>query len=292
MPAYITHYTCGILNYRDLKDGNVKNRIKSQPHAYCVGLAGPDVFFYDFFDLLRPGTSIGTMLHEENTGLFLKNLFLCTNSFAGKQREIALSYYIGFVGHYMLDCNAHPLVYEVTGNDNKKNLAAHFRYEGAMDVYIAGEFLRRDVAKISAPRLTHLNRTEQVTIKKLLKKALNLTYKERHPISHLQISINFFCYHLITFLIKDDSGIRERLYGPIEKRLLGFSFSSALFVNDNTYDVTKTDYLMFRERFKQGLQDYKACMKILEDVLQEKTDRQKLFDCIGNRSYHTGEDVS
>ena len=48
MPAYITHYTCGILNYRDLKDGNVKNRIKSQPHAYCVGLAGPDVFFYDF----------------------------------------------------------------------------------------------------------------------------------------------------------------------------------------------------------------------------------------------------
>ena len=292
MPAYITHYTCGILNYRDLKDGNVKNRIKSQPHAYCVGLAGPDVFFYDFFDLLRPGTSIGTMLHEENTGLFLKNLFLCTNSFAGKQREIALSYYIGFVGHYMLDCNAHPLVYEVTGNDNKKNLAAHFRYEGAMDVYIAWEFLSRDVEKISAPRLTHLNRTEQVTIKKLLKKALNLTYKERNLISHLQISINFFCYHLITFLIKDDSGIRERLYGPIEKRLLGFSFSSALFVNDNTYDVTKTDYLMFRERFKQGLQDYKACMKILEDVLQEKTDRQKLFDCIGNRSYHTGEDVS
>ena len=93
-------------------------------------------------------------------------------------------------------------------------------------------------------------------------------------------------------MIKDDSGIRERLYGPIEKRLLGFSFSSALFVNDNTYDVTKTDYLMFRERFKQGLQNYKSCMKILEDVLQEKTDRQKLFDCIGNRSYHTGEDVS
>lgn len=291
MPAYITHYTCGILNFRDLEDGNVKDIIRRHPHAYCVGLAGPDVFFYDFFDLLRPGMSIGTMMHEENTGLFLKNLFLCASSFTGKQREIAFSYYVGFVGHYMLDCNAHPLVYEVTGNDTKKNLAAHFRYEGAMDVYIARGLLGRDVTKISAPQLTHLKRREEATIKRLLKSALNLTYQGRHPISYLQISINFFCYHAITFLIKDDSGIREKLYGPVEKRLLGFSFASALFVNNNTYDVTKTDYLMFRERFKQGLQDYKACMKILGDVLKEKTDIQNLFDCIGSRSYHTGEDI-
>ena len=291
MPAYITHYTCGIINYRELKEGNVKDIIRRQPHAYCVGLAGPDVFFYDFFDLIRPGISIGTMLHEKNTGLFLKNLFLCANSFTGKQKEIALSYFIGFVGHYMLDCNAHPLVYEVTGNDTKKNLAAHFRYEGAMDVFIAREFLGRDVAKISAPRLTHLKRREEATIKRLLKSALNRTYQGRHPVSYLQISVNFFYYHLITFLIKDDSGIREKLYGQVEKRLLGFSFAAALFVNNNTYDVTKTDYLMFRERFKQGLQDFEACMLILEDVLQGKADKQKLFACIGSRSYHTGEDV-
>ena len=291
MPAYITHYTCGILNYRELKEGNVKDIIRRHPHAYCVGLAGPDVFFYDFFDLIRPGMSIGTMMHEEHTGLFLKNLFLCANSFAGTQREIALSYFTGFVGHYMLDCNAHPLVYELNGNDTKKNLGAHFRYEGAMDVYIAREFLGRDVSKISAPRLTHLKHKERATIKKLLRNALNFTYQERHPVSYLQISINFFCYHVITFLIKDDSGIREKLYGPIEKSLLGFSFSSALFVNNNTYDVTKTDYLMFRERFKQGLQDFKVCTSVLEDVLHKKADRQKLFDCIGSRSYHTGEDV-
>lgn len=291
MPAYITHYTCGILNYRDLKDESVKDIIRRHPHAYCVGLAGPDVFFYDFFDLIRPGTSIGTMLHEENTGLFLKNLFLSANSFTGRQREIAISYYAGFVGHYVLDCNAHPLVYEVTGNGTQKNLAAHFRYEGAMDVYIVREFLGRDVTKISAPRLTHLKRSEEATIKRLLKSALNLTYQDRHPISYLQISINFFCYHAITFLIKDDSGVREKLYGPIERKLLGFAFASALFVNNNTYDVTKTDYLMFRERFKQGLQDFEACMSVLGDVLQEKADNKKLFDCIGSRSYHTGEDI-
>lgn len=291
MPAYITHYTCGILNYRESKDGSMKDIIRRHPHAYCVGLAGPDVFFYDFFDLIRPGMSIGTMLHEEKTGLFLKNLFLCANELTGAKKEIALSYFIGFVGHYMLDCSAHPLVYELTGNDTKKNLASHFRYEGAMDVYIAREFLGRDVAKISAPRLTHLKRREEATIKRLLKSALNRTYQDRHPISYLQISINFFCYHAITFLIKDDSGIREKLYGPIEKRLLGFAFASALFVNNNTYDVTKTDYLMFRERFKQGLQDFKTCMSVLDDVLQAKACNQKLFDCIGSRSYHTGKDI-
>lgn len=291
MPSYITHYTCGVLNYKKLSEGTVKNIIDGAPHAYCVGLAGPDLFFYDFLALLDMDNGTGSVIHKEKTGEFLKNMYEYAIGLPIGKREIALSYYIGFVGHYMLDCNAHPLVFETVGKGTKKRLGQHFCYEAAMDVFTAQCYLLKPVRELNCFNLTRLSAKEERIIFDVVKHVFNKTYGEKISLHNLELASLFFNYHLFTFLLRDKGQVKEGILGRLEKLVFGFRFASPLFINQNTYQYDQRDYNIFRKQFKKGVKEYIHCMPVLENVLNGVEPEENLLCTIGNRSYHTGKEL-
>lgn len=288
MPAYITHYTCGILNYRKLPEGTIKNLIDAAPHAYCIGLAGPDLFFYDLFALKDLDHGTGSIIHEEKTGLFMRNMYQYANGLPIGEREIALSYFIGFVGHYILDCNAHPFVFQISGRGTKENLGKHFCYEAAVDAYTARCYLNKPVRDVDCFKLTHLSRKEERIIFDMIYHVFHETFDNEYGLHKAMLKLLFFNYHLFNLLLKDQYGIKEWLFGPLEKIIFGYSFVAGLFINQNTYHITQKDYNLFRKVFKTGVKEYMNCMPELEKMIHLDSDGEAFFELIGNRCYHTG----
>lgn len=138
MPAFLTHYACGVVNFNDMKDGAVRESISAHKGAYGMGLAGPDVYFYSMAEAFRPGMTIGRTLHKYRCGAFLQALYRETEQYRGDDRKTAIAYFSGFLGHYALDSSAHPLIFRETEDScEKRQLGKHFRFEAAIDAYTA-----------------------------------------------------------------------------------------------------------------------------------------------------------
>lgn len=67
MPGFTTHYIGGILTLSDFQRCNLKKSISSHRYAYQLGLQGPDIFFYNLFDLLsKSHPPLGAIMHTKN----------------------------------------------------------------------------------------------------------------------------------------------------------------------------------------------------------------------------------
>lgn len=104
MPAATTHFEFSKDVYR-LLDETTKNRITNLPLFY-LGSEGPDLFFFSHYVALPNSLKkYGEYMHDHNvkeTIEFMKKYCSFHN--------MLYSYYAGFVCHYALDSNAHPLI--------------------------------------------------------------------------------------------------------------------------------------------------------------------------------------
>lgn len=288
MPGYSTHYVCGVLAYRKINSGRIKECIKRYKRSYAVGLAGPDIFFYCIPDIL-PEHSHGVTLHEERTGIFLQNLFRETSALTGEKRKIAEAYFTGFVGHYMLDASCHPLVYEIAEDKDKRLCSAkHFMYESAMDEFACRRYLKRGAVDLTGVTAGKLSRQEREVITGLWVKVFRNTYEAELSYFHMKTVLFFF--RTVSFLIKDKKGYKEKFLGAVEKKLLGFAYISPLFVNGNTYGFNKFHWEAFNKLFLHGESDFIETVPFIEKACNNDKEADRLFGILGNRSYHTGED--
>lgn len=289
MPAYYAHYIGGVENYKKLEAGVVKESIASHKGVYCFGLAGPDIFFYCIPDMLTGNHKAGSLMHEHRSGSFFQNLFEEVVKQKGEARKIAISYLAGFIGHYELDCNCHPLVYSLIDSENEqKGMGEHFEYEAAMEVYACEHYLKKDMFEMDPLRVIQMNKREKQVLARILCNAYNRTYGAGE-ISLLYMKQVFFFYRLVSFLIKDDFGLKERFFAPIERTVLGYVVASPLFINSNKYKVTRSDWEVFNDCMERGIREYQALMKPLEAALIDPKKKTSFFVKLGNRSYHTGE---
>ncbi len=53
MPAFLTHYACGVESYNHCEEGVVKSCICAHKTVYNTALAGPDLFFYSPWESVR-----------------------------------------------------------------------------------------------------------------------------------------------------------------------------------------------------------------------------------------------
>ena len=289
MPALYTHYTCGLLNYRAMKKGYLKECIRAAEHAYSIGLAGPDIFFYSIPDRATMKESPGSLLHVEKTGEFLQHLFQEISLFKGHAKTIATAYFAGFVGHYELDCACHPIVYEHQDEEHGfKAMGQHFRYEAAMDAYCCETYLNRDMNEMNAAVLTDLTLQEKRVIARMVERAYRHTFPEK-KVSNFNMETVLSCYKLVTMLILDPAGWKEKLMLPVEKMIFKCPFASPLFINRNRYDVTEEDWKAFQVCFEQGRGELKKVTPHLERALLNPLVTEAFFDVLGNKSYHTGK---
>lgn len=179
MPAVATHYLFGQDVYRVLMKKNLKiaEIIKNNKKDYNLGLQGPDPLFY-----FRPYsknyvTEYGSEIHHLGGYLFLDDALEVLKKERLKRDvfpeypnnfDRILAYILGFINHYTLDSNAHPVINELVEYD----MVNHMKLEAELD----REMLLRKVLEIDAKK-----RREKY-LKKQSKKA-NKEGKEINAIS-------------------------------------------------------------------------------------------------------------
>jgi len=109
MPATYAHYTFGkeVLNRLE---GDVKRMILENLDLFNIGLHGPDILFY-----YKPLSSnfinkIGHDIHGLSAKLFFDNAKVIIENCPNKEK--ACSYIIGYICHFILDSECHPIVRE------------------------------------------------------------------------------------------------------------------------------------------------------------------------------------
>ena len=121
MPAATTHFEFAKDVYKTLDD-SLKEKITNLPLFY-LGSHGPDLFFFSHFSALPNSLKKnGNYMHSYN----VKETITFMKDYVSMQNML-YSYYAGFICHYALDSNEHPLI-------NKHAEMYHERYKSSVSI--------------------------------------------------------------------------------------------------------------------------------------------------------------
>ncbi|MBQ4342470.1 MAG: zinc dependent phospholipase C family protein [Erysipelotrichaceae bacterium] len=132
MPATYTH---GVYGKKVLEalDEQTRELIKKHRSLYDIGLSGPDILF--FYQPLKSNDikKIGYDMHDVAAReFFMKARRLIQES---EDPEAALVYVLGFINHFVLDSECHPLVNEA----EKQTGVTHTEIESELDAFLMRE---------------------------------------------------------------------------------------------------------------------------------------------------------
>jgi hypothetical protein len=110
MPTTYAHVSFGDRVF-DRLDDEIKELLTAHLSLFQIGLHGPDIFLY--YMPLRPDPikSIGRRMHKEPASRFLANGRIIQQE--SPYQDASTAYLLGFLCHFMLDSECHPLVREV-----------------------------------------------------------------------------------------------------------------------------------------------------------------------------------
>ena len=294
MPAFLAHYACGVVCCRDMAPGRLRDAIRMHSAVFGVGLAGPDLFFYSFYELLRPGMTLGRRIHKYRTQAFLRSMLHAALREKGEDKETALAYFAGFTGHYCLDAAAHPMIYRATERGGEKeSLGRHFRFEAALDNWCCRKYLARPIKKSHQMGLIRMSRAERAVVARVMASCCTEVFGDVYGrVSPLRMRLLLREYRLITGLIVDPSGFREWVMTGLEKRLLGFPWSAPLFINHNTYGISEKSLRQFDVRFARGREHFSKALPLIEEASRGGAEsEERLMRFLGNWSYHNGKEA-
>jgi hypothetical protein len=239
MPGFTTHYLFGAEAYKRLTSARGRRILREHHGAYALGLQGPDVFFYYLPSYLLHATNLGALAHEKETGAFFSNLLESRQHFAGNEEELATAdaYIAGFLGHYTLDCTAHPYVYAFTSY-NPQKAPKHTEYFGQhayLETEIDGELLweYRGIkpTRFRQNRTIHMRPMEKRVIAWMLTYAYHYTY---HVLVTPQIMRGAMRWMRTgTRLANDPTGQKKVMVRYVEKWILDRPFISPMLPSDH-----------------------------------------------------------
>lgn len=155
MPAMATHYLFGQDVYKALirKNIEIAEIVKNNKKDYNVGLQGPDLLFYYMPYKKNHVNEYGGEIHKLGGLIFLENALSVLKKEKIKKDlfpeyenyfDRILAYVLGFINHYTLDSNAHPVINELA----EYNIINHIKMETELD----REMLLSRVLDIDAKR--------------------------------------------------------------------------------------------------------------------------------------------
>lgn len=312
MPGFATHYLFGISTFHHIKDKVIHNVLKRHYHAYSLGLQGPDLFFY-YLPGFRKHPNPGSIAHNSRTGDFLRELIEGSQTFSKRgEREIALSYTAGFLGHYTLDTTCHPYIYFKTHyrENTPEYFGRHVYLETDIDQKLLMEKKNLLPSGFYQERTICLNHKERRVIARLLYFAyhkvfpdLKLTYPDMYAAT-LFMPFGVFILH-------DPYGKKKTFARKIEKRFVGYPYVSPLIPSDklrfttdplnrkhriwkNPWDTSIVSTDSFYDLFEKAQIKYLHRLELLAPLItSDQSPRrlqnlQKLTDDLGNCSYGSG----
>lgn len=123
MPALYAHFLFGE-KVKDLLPEKLMNLVEEHQKEYLLGLQGPDVLFY--YHPLRRRTVTGQKIHWEPASGFLENAACVLRE---DSDDGMLAYMIGFICHFTLDSDCHPIIRDYMEQDGLSHAALETEFD-------------------------------------------------------------------------------------------------------------------------------------------------------------------
>lgn len=234
MPGFVTHYLFGTAAISDTSSRDAKKIVQKHYRTYGLGLQGPDIFFYDLPVFLFHKENPGSVAHNNKTYDFLQALFRSLRLFSKQQeREIALTYCMGFLGHYTLDTVCHPYIYDKTRYDetDQTYFGRHVYLETDIDTELLARCKHLRPSEFHPERTIRLNRRERCVAAKCLHHA----YRSVFPELNLSYAMIYTATLLMPFgvwFLHDPYGKKKAIGRMIERRVPGYPFVTPMIPSD------------------------------------------------------------
>lgn len=122
MPGCITHYIFAKDCFDNLDNNDLKTILSKNFNIYLLGSCGPNFFEYsnNIPNILSKNLSnISNLIHNKNINLFfeeminysVKNPYMKYIFNQDNFTDICISYFCGFISHYILDKSIHPYIF-------------------------------------------------------------------------------------------------------------------------------------------------------------------------------------
>lgn len=314
MPGFTTHYLFGQQTYQLIRNSPLKQTIQKNHTVFCLGLQGPDIFFYDILSLITQKKSPGSTAHTADTRKFLRHLLESPRIFpTDREKKIAHTYILGFIGHYLLDTACHPYVYARShyGEKTKGYIGGHIRLETDIDTTLLWHYQHRRPSEFHQNESIALSKDQRMVVSSLLYYAFSKTYPALGLTRH-RILQAILAMQMATRLLYDSSGHKKSLIRRLESVLPGYPVLSPLIPSDtlifhkdpcnlshhiwaNPWDPKRRSQESFMELFEktkiqysQMLNDVAAFFATDHSPTEETAAISKLLSSLGNLCYHSG----
>ncbi len=110
MPSTYAHYTFGRKVYQHLPE-DLRRIVDTHRQLYCIGLHGPDIFFYYKALKKNPVSQLGHGMHgEPGERFFRRAAEILKKQESQEEKEQLVAYLLGFLCHFALDIRCHGYV--------------------------------------------------------------------------------------------------------------------------------------------------------------------------------------
>lgn len=148
MPGCITHYIFAKDCFDKLDNNNLKNILSKNINIYLLGSCGPNFFEYcnnvpNIFS--KNLANISNLIHNKNINLFFEEIinYSVNNPYIkcifnqDKFTDISISYFCGFLSHYILDRSMHPYIFYLQLNlKNQYKLKSNTSLHKSIETHI------------------------------------------------------------------------------------------------------------------------------------------------------------
>ncbi len=269
MPAATTHFEFAKDAYRLLSE-DTKEKISNLPLFY-LGSEGPDLFFFSHYVALPNSLKkYGDYMHTHNvkeTIAFMKKY--CTF------HTMLYSYYAGFICHYTLDSNTHPLINKNAELHHEKydceEGILHIHSEAEIDCYVLKKH-NYDITDYNVHKFLKINKLDADALASMYVELFSEVYgwnvnkkdilEAIHGISHL------------TKLLSPNSVRKYQFVRTIESKFHLPKFLSGMMLNEKKED---SSVLNEDHSITYTLNDNEQENKSFDELYQIALDETKLI---------------
>lgn len=321
MPGFTTHYILGMKAYNDLPANQLKRIISKYRWLYQLGLQGPDMFFYNIPILRhRDYRNVGSYMHESHISEFFANYMEEMARIPSKQqREQALSYFCGYLNHYIGDSICHPFVYRRiqydTGNPSSQHHGLHAALENDIDALLLLKYKKKKPSQFNQAATICLNGMEMQFVSRIMSTCINktyypITYKNNFQVTPAMVHRSIMAMRFGCRTLSDPSGIKRNSIEFVESMFMRNPMASRKLVTDtvknprqclnldhetwcNPWDMRLASDQSFPELFRQCLSKCNTVYYLINQIITsgippEEVDFGPLLSELGSYSYHSG----
>ena len=293
MPCLLTHY-------------EFFKQVENKPlEIGYLGTQGPDPFFFYGFNFwptkrAKAIRKFGDKLHEIDPYITFKFLIDYINDSKSEEKPILQQYLKGMLAHYVLDRNAHPYVYYLSGfvtkkdKNTKKYFLNHAKVEASIDSLIMEHY--KDTTK-TYKALNHHNYTLKIVSKML--------YHLAHDCFNDEFLTKKSYFHSVKTMrtvyriLYTKKGYKKKFFDKFFKNTPLSAMCEPL------VDNIRLDYVnygrkvwhdcvtganprsnTFYEVFEDAKKDYSKGLKIVQDIFDGHAKAEKLQAYTNNITHH------